>query len=66
MPRGRQPRRFCSSAHRGAFHEACRHYGERAFAEGRVTIEQLRHPEIDGATAVDGPPEPKTPSGQGD
>lgn len=43
----RQPNsRFCAGTHRQAFHDACRRLGERMFAEGAVTIEQLRaeHP----------------------
>lgn len=42
MPPSRQPKRFCSNAHRGAFHEACRRLGERLYAQGVVTLEQLR------------------------
>lgn len=47
----RQAKRFCSSAHRGAFHEACRRFGERLFEEGAVSIEQLRGETINSDTA---------------
>jgi len=42
MPPSRQPKRFCHAQHRAAFHESCRRFGERMFAEGAVSIEQLR------------------------
>jgi len=41
MQPSRQPKRFCSPAHRNRFHEACRKLGERLFADGAVTLEQL-------------------------
>lgn len=42
MPPSRQPKRFCSAAHRARFHEGCRKLGERMFVDGAVSIEQLR------------------------
>lgn len=51
MAASRQSKRFCSSAHRGAFHEAARRLGERLFEEGAVSIEQLRGETINSDTA---------------
>lgn len=51
MAASRQPKRFCCSAHRGSFHEACRRFGERLFEEGAVSIEQLRGETINSDTA---------------
>ncbi|SDA15151.1 hypothetical protein [Sphingomonas sp. NFR15] len=47
-----QRKKFCCTAHRGAFHEGCRRLGERMFAEGAVTLAQLRMEH--GGDAVDG------------
>lgn len=41
-PVGAKERRFCSTGCRKAFHEGCRHLGERLFRDGAVTIEQIK------------------------
>ena len=41
MERSTRPKKFCASKCRGDFHEACRLFGERMFAEGAVSIAQL-------------------------
>lgn len=35
-------RRFCTTACRNAFHDACRRHGERAFDAGDVGLAELR------------------------
>jgi hypothetical protein len=40
---GGTPKKFCSPAHRNAFHTAARKWAEKAVADGRITLDDLKH-----------------------
>jgi hypothetical protein len=39
---GGTPKKFCSPAHRNAFHTAARKWAEKAVADGRITLDDLK------------------------
>ena len=40
---GGSPAKFCSAAHRKAYHSAVRHWAEAEIAGGRLTVAQIRN-----------------------
>jgi hypothetical protein len=39
---GGTPKKFCCPAHRNAFHTAARKWAEKAVADGRITLDDLK------------------------
>src|SRR6516162_7881775 len=55
--------KFCSAAHRKAYHSAVRHWAEAEIAGGRLTIAQIRNGAACTLVTAAASPAPETPPG---